>query len=90
MCALKSSMTGLLVALEDVSSQRLPQFFSLLELSGGRPVVVSMHPCVCVCVSVSHTGIVSMRVLRAAAAPQTLQTIVCDLQDKATVHHTVG
>lgn len=31
-----------------------------------------------------------MCVLGVAAAPQTLQTIVCDLQDKATVHHTVG
>lgn len=46
--------------------------------------LVALKACVC------HTCVVSVRVIWAAAGPQTLQPVICDLQNKSAVHHTVG
>lgn len=57
-----------------------------LPAATGREELVSYPPFI-MCV---RTGVVSVRVLGAAAAPQTLQPVVGDLQDEAAVHHAVG
>lgn len=51
-------------------------------------------PCALCCelvrVCFVRTCIEGVCVFGAAAGPQTLQPVVCDLQHKPTVHHTVG
>lgn len=54
------------------------------ELINNQNVLISTVYHVC------RTGVVSVCVLGAAAAPQTLQAIVGDLQDETTVHYAVG